>query len=69
MRAYLLMGIVLVGGGDGLTRYEAMVRLRNHEYQKVIVPARNPQNAKEMLFMQWCPKTNNCIVTGPSPVR
>lgn len=69
MWTVLLAGLVFVSSVDGLTHYEATVRLRNNEYQKMVVPARNIQNAREMLYMQWCPKTNNCILAGPFPIR
>lgn len=49
--------------------YEATIKLPSGNFQKVEVSAASFQNAREMLYLQYCREKKNCIIGGPFRVR
>jgi hypothetical protein len=68
MKSLLLIGVVFLGMHSAYastTEFEVNVRLPNGSYQRMIVKADTPANAKTMTESQYCAEKKNCVVSGP----
>ena len=46
-------------------KFEVNVKLPNGSYQRMIIAADTPANAKSMVEAQYCSEKKNCVVSGP----
>ena len=67
MKLLLLIGALFISAQAlaSQTEFEVNVRLPNGSYQRMIVKADTPSNAKSMVESQYCAEKKNCVASGP----